>query len=53
MVYDPVSGKMVLFGGCANVADPSTYLNDTWAYDPAANTWTELQPPRQRPLCAP
>jgi N-acetylneuraminic acid mutarotase len=44
MVYDPTSGKMVLFGGCANWADPSTYLNDTWAYDPAANTWTELQP---------
>ena len=29
----------------ADVADATTLvLNDTWAYDPAANTWTELKP---------
>jgi N-acetylneuraminic acid mutarotase len=44
MVYDPVSGKVFMFGGCADAMDPSTYLNDTWVYDPAANTWTELHP---------
>lgn len=47
MVYDPVGGKVILFGGFGD--PPGTYdegglLNDTWAYDPAANTWTQLQP---------
>ena len=23
---------------------PAPHLNDTWAYDPAANTWTDLKP---------
>lgn len=40
MAYDPVSGQMILFGGY----NGSTVLNDTWAYDPATNTWTELAP---------
>jgi N-acetylneuraminic acid mutarotase len=40
LVYDPESKKMILFGGY----DGSTEYNDTWAYDPAANTWT-LQAP--------
>ena len=31
---------MILFGG----ASGRTLLNDTWAYDLAANTWTELKP---------
>ena len=39
MVYDPVSGKVILFGGWAE-AD----FNDTWAYDPATNTWADLLP---------
>ncbi len=33
-----------------------TYFNDTWAYDPVANTWTELHPPatcRRRGLVTP
>ena len=41
MVYDSDSGKVILFGG--NGTD-SPVLNDTWAYDPAANAWTELHP---------
>ena len=40
LVYDPESKKMILFGGF----DGSTQYNDTWAYDPAANTWADLAP---------
>jgi hypothetical protein len=40
MVYDPASGKMILFGG----RNEDAGVNDTWAYDPSANTWTELTP---------
>lgn len=39
MVYDSATGKVILFGGL----DLKT-LNDTWVYDPAANTWTDLHP---------
>ena len=38
---------MIVFGG-AN-ADSSTFFNDTWAYDPVANTWTELKPSGELP----
>ncbi len=41
MVYDPDSEKVILFGG---VDRANTTLNDLWAYDPSANTWTELHP---------
>jgi N-acetylneuraminic acid mutarotase len=40
MAYDPQDGRMILFGG---VADFSC-LDDTWAYDLAANTWVQLAP---------
>lgn len=40
MVYDPITGKMILFGGY----DGDNRFDDTWAYDPLANTWTELSP---------
>ena len=36
MTYDPVSGKIIMFGGY----DGNTYLNDTWEFDGA--TWTEV-----------
>ena len=39
MVYDGKSGKVILFGGW-----DKTDFDDTWAYDPAANTWTKLKP---------
>ena len=42
MAYDSSSHRVIMFGG--SVADGSKYFNDTWAYDPAANTWTELKP---------
>jgi hypothetical protein len=36
MTYDPVSGKIIMFGGY----DGNTYLNDTWKFDGA--TWTQV-----------
>jgi len=38
MVYDPVGRRMILFGG----GSEGGCFNDTWAYDPVENTWTEL-----------
>ena len=40
LVLDPSTGKLIMYGGIG--ADGQ--LNDTWAYDPAANTWTDLKP---------
>jgi N-acetylneuraminic acid mutarotase len=40
MVYDPVGKKMIMFGG----SDGASAVNETWAYDPAANKWTKLKP---------
>jgi hypothetical protein len=42
MAYDPDTGKVILFGG--TTASTAEELADTWAYDPAANTWTEMKP---------
>jgi len=44
MVYDPATGKMILFGGFGGDMFGDVPLEDTWAYDPAANTWTRLAP---------
>jgi hypothetical protein len=41
MVYEPVSGLMYLFGGGE---EGEKEKNDTWVYDPAANTWKNLHP---------
>lgn len=38
MAYDPVSRRMILFGGQPY---PES-VNDTWAYDCSANSWTEV-----------
>ncbi len=43
MVYDATSGQAILFGGL-QPRNPNGVLNDTWAYDPATGTWTELHP---------
>ena len=40
-----LTGRMIMFGGGGEAAS----YNDTWAYDPAANTWTELSPPGSPP----
>jgi N-acetylneuraminic acid mutarotase len=42
MVYDPLSRRIIMFGGCR--MGNTTYFNDTWVYDSAANVWTELDP---------
>ena len=49
MVYDSASGKVMLFGGNSGGGDYFILLNDTWAYDPTANTWTELHPDGRLP----
>jgi N-acetylneuraminic acid mutarotase len=40
MVYDPTTGQVIMFGGTGDIGA----LNDTWTYDPVANTWAELKP---------
>ena len=45
MVFDASAGRMVLFGGF----DGSGELSDTWTYDTASNTWTEVQVPGDTP----
>jgi N-acetylneuraminic acid mutarotase len=42
MVWDFKGDKAILFGGWAK--DVQAVTNDTWAYDPKANTWTKLHP---------
>ena len=37
MTYDPVSGKIIMFGGF----DGRRHINDTWAFD--GTTWTHLR----------
>ena len=37
MAYDPVSKKVVMFGGF----NDTTYLNDTWTWD--GTTWTQAK----------
>ena len=38
--FNPVSGQILLFGG----GYLSSTSNDTWAYEGATNTWTQLNP---------
>src|SRR5437016_1208323 len=51
MVYDPVTQRIVLFGGhhfyCGFGIPEQTgpRMNDTWTYDARANTWTNVTGP--------
>ena len=47
MTYHPLAGRVILFGGYNIQAD--AFLNDTWAYDYASNTWTDLLPAKRPP----
>lgn len=38
--FDPVSGRLLVFGGQAG----ATFFGDLWAYDPSADSWTLLAP---------
>jgi subtilase family serine protease len=42
MVYDPARGRVVLFGGQDATGN---FLGDTWEWDTATATWTDLTPP--------
>jgi N-acetylneuraminic acid mutarotase len=44
MAYDPVSRRTILFGGATGFQNLEKPLCDTWAYDLARNTWTQLSP---------
>jgi N-acetylneuraminic acid mutarotase len=46
MTYDPSSKRMIVFGGGKSLTE---LFNDIWAYDPSANTWTELTVSGLRP----
>ena len=43
MVYDDLSGKVILFGG-VDTSRGYLSLNDTWTYNYSSNTWTMLTP---------
>ena len=45
MVLDSGSGDLLLYGGC----DGLTGLGDVWRYDPAVNSWTQLEPKGDAP----
>jgi len=45
MAYDPTSRRTVLFGGAQGGQKLEKPRCDTWAYDLAKNTWTQLSPP--------
>jgi N-acetylneuraminic acid mutarotase len=40
MAYDMESDRIIMFGGY----NSSLFFNDTWAYDPNTNTWTNMSP---------
>ena len=43
LVYDSESKRVILFGGWI-LDDLNTYHNETYAYDPITNTWTQMNP---------
>jgi hypothetical protein len=43
IAYDSARGRAVLFGG-SDVNDPTKLLGDTWEWDGATNTWTQMTP---------
>ncbi|MCX6768009.1 MAG: hypothetical protein NTY90_04770 [Candidatus Micrarchaeota archaeon] len=45
MVYDPLSGRIILFGG----TNGTNVFSDTWAYNYSDNTWTLLSPAASPP----
>ena len=48
MAYDPVGKKLYLFGGWDG--EEELDLGDTWVYDPAEDTWTDLDPAGETPI---
>ena len=52
LVYDESGGRLIMFGGFYLAAPDGEagYMGDTWAYDPAVGSWTELQRAGATPL---
>ncbi len=44
MAYDPITKRVILFGGAPDISGTEGSLDSTWAYEPSKNTWTELKP---------
>jgi N-acetylneuraminic acid mutarotase len=44
MAEDPATGRFLVYGARADTATTAGLLNDTWAYDPETNAWSNLQP---------
>ena len=42
MVYDSTSDKFIVFGGL--ISGSRDFFGDTWVYDLAADTWTQMSP---------
>src|SRR2546421_10262771 len=42
MAYDSQSDRVILFSGVDLAGNTTILLNDTWAYDFNANTWTNM-----------
>jgi hypothetical protein len=47
MAYDPVNGKVILFGGYSETG--RVFLGDTWAFDPASGEWSQMSPQTHPP----
>jgi len=45
MAYDSKLDKVLLFGGINYDGNVLTYYEDTWVYDLATDSWTQLNPP--------
>jgi hypothetical protein len=45
MAYDSKLDKVLLFGGINYDGNVLTYYEDTWVYDLATDSWTQLDPP--------
>ena len=44
LAYDAQSDRVILFGGVMETETDVIHLDDTWAYDLEANTWTKMNP---------
>ncbi|HLF07229.1 MAG TPA: kelch repeat-containing protein, partial [Thermoplasmata archaeon] len=46
MAFDPISGRVVMYGGCTSVAcDAAGQSSETWLLDVFNNTWISPSPP--------
>ena len=44
LVFDSARNRFVLFGGWANFISFGTAINETWEFDPVAQTWAQMSP---------